>query len=118
MNEDYPGMFNLCIPNTMFCNPYPYYPVTLMECSDILTSIYPLRYGIQSCYDMLQSQCQQTMCNQAIMDSMMYQQNKRLIDNICDLEQIVYGEVNPILEWRKEQERRIEEKYKWIEQIA
>lgn len=92
------GSYNPCVPNIMFCNPYPYYPVTLMECSDLLISIYPLRYGVQSRYDMLQPQCQQTMCNQAIMDSMMHRQSKRLVDNIYDLEQIIYGEVNPVLE--------------------
>lgn len=126
MDETYYGYFlggyNLCIPNMMFCNPYQYQQVMPQYGYSPLygyVSCCPVDLSIQSKYSAIQTALQSTMSTQALIDSMnMNVKPKKLIDNIYDLEQIIYGEVNPILEWRKEQERRIEEKYRWIEQIV
>lgn len=124
MNGTYYGCFvghSPCIPNTMFCNnPYQYQSVMPQYSYNPLygcTSCCPVDLSIQSKYSALQSALQSTMNTQALIDSMNVKP-KKLIRNIYDLESFVYGETNPILEWRKKEEQRIEEKYKWIELIV
>ena len=116
------------IPNTMFYNIpcYPYYGDTslskLAEQANYNTS---LRSKIQAQQNETNNfRLQQTMnclnvSNQYYPEQPVYRKEgceKKRINNVYDMEQIIYGE-NPILNWRNEQLRKIEEKYKWIDLI-